>query len=56
MRDVVRLELEDDRIARVRYYFFSPDLVADVCESLALPWRSNGYRYVLPAVEEEPEA
>jgi RNA polymerase sigma-70 factor (ECF subfamily) len=44
-RDVVRIDVEDERIARIRYHFFSPDVLADVCSELELPWRSNGYRY-----------
>jgi RNA polymerase sigma-70 factor, ECF subfamily len=45
VRDVVRIDADGDRIARIRYHFFSPDVLADVCGELALPWRSNGYRY-----------
>jgi RNA polymerase sigma-70 factor (ECF subfamily) len=45
VRDVVRVETADDRIAKLRYHFFSPDVVAEVCGELGLPWRSNGYRY-----------
>jgi len=37
--------LKGDRIAGVRYHFFSPDIIAEVCSELQLPWRSNGYRY-----------
>jgi RNA polymerase sigma-70 factor (ECF subfamily) len=45
VRDVVRLAVEADRIASIRFHFFSPDVIADVCAELGLPWRSNGYRY-----------
>jgi RNA polymerase sigma-70 factor (ECF subfamily) len=45
VRDVVRFEMEGDRIARIRYHFFSPDVLGEVCAELGLPWRSNGYRY-----------
>ena len=45
VRDIVRLDCESDRIASIRFYFFCPDVVAEVCGELGLPWRSNGYRY-----------
>ena len=45
VRDAVRVGVEGDRIARIRYHFFSPDLLAEVCAELGLPWQSNGYRY-----------
>jgi RNA polymerase sigma-70 factor (ECF subfamily) len=45
VRDVGRAEIEGDRIARWRNYFFSPDVVAEVCNELGVPHRSNGYRY-----------
>jgi len=45
VRDVIRLVAEGDRVASIKFHFFSPDVVADVCGELGLPWRSNGYRY-----------
>jgi RNA polymerase sigma-70 factor (ECF subfamily) len=45
VRDVIRIVAVEDRIAKIRYHFFSPDVIADVCGELGLPWRSNGYRY-----------
>jgi RNA polymerase sigma-70 factor (ECF subfamily) len=45
VRDVVRIETDDARIATIRYHFFNPDVLAEVCGELGLPWRSNGYRY-----------
>jgi RNA polymerase sigma-70 factor, ECF subfamily len=45
VRDVVRVEIHEDRIAKIRYHFFSPDVIADVAGELGVPWRSNGYRY-----------
>lgn len=45
VRDAVRLELKENRVARIRYYFFSPDVIAEVCGELDVPWQSNGYRY-----------
>jgi len=45
VRDVVRLRLAAGGIAAISFYFFCPDVIAEVCEELGLPWRSNGYRY-----------
>jgi RNA polymerase sigma-70 factor, ECF subfamily len=45
VRDTVRLELRENRVANIRYYFFSPDALAEVCRELGVPWQSNGYRY-----------
>jgi hypothetical protein len=45
VRDVIRLAAEADRVAAIKFYFFSPDVVGDICGELGLPWRSNGYRY-----------
>jgi RNA polymerase sigma-70 factor (ECF subfamily) len=45
VRDVIRLTAEADRVAAIKFYFFSPDVVGDICGELGLPWRSNGYRY-----------
>jgi RNA polymerase sigma-70 factor (ECF subfamily) len=40
--------VDGDRIAHLSNYFFNPDLVAEVCEELGVPSRSNGYRWFLP--------
>jgi RNA polymerase sigma-70 factor (ECF subfamily) len=45
VRTVWTIETQDDRIAHVRNYFFTPDVIAEVCRELAVPFRSNGYRY-----------
>lgn len=47
VRDLVRFRIEDGGVADIYYHFFSPEVLQDVCEELGLPWRSNGYRYVL---------
>jgi RNA polymerase sigma-70 factor, ECF subfamily len=47
VRAVTRLELSDGRISLLRNYFFTPDLVEEVCRELGLPFRSNGYRWWL---------
>ncbi|MCA9645512.1 MAG: RNA polymerase sigma factor, partial [Myxococcales bacterium] len=48
VRAVTRLELSDGRISGVKNYFFTPDMIEDVCRELDLPFRSNGYRWWLP--------
>lgn len=45
VRTVARLETRDARLARVQNYFFTPDVIADVCGELGVPFRTNGYRY-----------
>jgi RNA polymerase sigma-70 factor (ECF subfamily) len=47
VRAVTRLEVSDGRISRLLNYFFTPDLIEDVCRELGLPFRSNGYRWWL---------
>jgi RNA polymerase sigma-70 factor (ECF subfamily) len=44
VRAVTRVELspEADRIARLRNYYYTPELIAELCTELALPHRSNG--------------
>jgi len=39
------VQTDDQRIARIRNYFFTPDVIAEVCRELAVPFRINGYRY-----------
>lgn len=45
VRAVARVEIDDGRLARVRNYFFTPDVIAEVCRELDVPHRINGYRY-----------
>jgi RNA polymerase sigma-70 factor, ECF subfamily len=45
VRAVARVETEGDRLSRVRNYFFTPDVIAEVCRELGVPFRVNGYRY-----------
>jgi RNA polymerase sigma-70 factor (ECF subfamily) len=53
VRAVTRIEAgatgdgEHERVARVQNYFFTPDLVAEVCGELGVPWKANGYRWWL---------
>jgi len=43
VRCVIRVELQDSRIARLRVYYFSPDLLTEVAGELGMPVRTNGY-------------
>jgi RNA polymerase sigma-70 factor (ECF subfamily) len=45
VRAVARLETDGDRLSRIRNYFFTPDVVAEVCRELDVPFRINGYRF-----------
>ena len=49
VRAVTRFEVSDGRIGLLRNYFFTPDFIEEVCRELGLPFRSNGYRWWLPA-------
>ncbi len=40
---VVRVEVAADRIARLRNYHHSPELIAELCRELNLPFRTHGY-------------
>ena len=42
VRALTRVTATPDGVAHVANYFFNPELVAEVCAELALPWRSNG--------------
>lgn len=47
VRAIDRVELDGDRIARLRNYFFTPDVLAEVCAELEVPFRENGYMFSL---------
>jgi len=36
------LDPDGDRIARLRNYHYTPEVILEVCGELALPWRING--------------
>lgn len=44
VRAVTRLQLSEDgsRVARLRNYFYTPEVIVDVCEELGLPHHENG--------------
>jgi RNA polymerase sigma-70 factor (ECF subfamily) len=45
VRAVMTIETSGDRVERVRNYFFSPDVIAEICAELGVPYSLNGYRY-----------
>jgi len=45
VRALARLTPERDHIARLHFYFFTQDLLAEVCRELEVPFRENGYRF-----------
>ena len=47
VRAVARVVAENDRIRSLRNYFYAPDVIAEVCGELNVPYRINGYRYWL---------
>jgi RNA polymerase sigma-70 factor (ECF subfamily) len=42
VRCIIRSELQDARISRLRIYYFSPELLTDVAGELGLPVKTNG--------------
>ena|SRR5438093_78224 len=52
VRAITRVEADGDRLTRVRNYFYTPDVLAEICAELQMPFRSNGYRYWKPSREE----
>ncbi|UJR81353.1 RNA polymerase sigma factor [Sandaracinus amylolyticus] len=45
VRAFTRLELDGDRIARVRNYFYTPEVLEEIARELDVPFRLNGHRY-----------
>jgi RNA polymerase sigma-70 factor (ECF subfamily) len=45
IRAISRATLAGDRIARLRTYLHAPEVLAEICAELGLPFRSSGCRY-----------
>lgn len=45
VRTVMAVEADAGHVSGVRNYFFTPDVIEEVCRDLAVPYRVNGYRY-----------
>jgi RNA polymerase sigma-70 factor (ECF subfamily) len=48
VRALTRVSASPEGIAHVANYFYNPELVAEVCAELALPWRCNGRDWCTP--------
>jgi RNA polymerase sigma-70 factor (ECF subfamily) len=48
VRALTRVSVTTGGVARDANYFYNPELVAEVCAELALPWRSNGRDWCKP--------
>ena len=48
VRALTRVTITSDGVAHLANYFYNPELVAEVCGELALPWRSNGRDWCKP--------
>ncbi|HZX97686.1 MAG TPA: RNA polymerase sigma factor [Myxococcales bacterium] len=51
VRAITRIDTDGAKLSRVRNYFYTPDVLAEICAELKLPFRSNGYRYWKPEEE-----
>jgi RNA polymerase sigma-70 factor (ECF subfamily) len=49
VRAVARIEVVGDHIGTFRNYFYTPDVIAEACREMGVPYRTNGYRYWSPA-------
>jgi RNA polymerase sigma-70 factor, ECF subfamily len=47
VRAINRAVADGERIGSLRNYFFTPDLIAEVCGELGVSYRPNGYRWWL---------
>jgi len=45
VRDVIRIIDDNGQVASIAFYFFCPEVIAEICSELGVPCRSNGYRY-----------
>jgi RNA polymerase sigma-70 factor (ECF subfamily) len=45
VRSIVRATVDGDRIATMHNYFHAPELLAEVCRELGVPFRTNGHHY-----------
>jgi len=46
VRDLLRFIEADGGLRSLRYYYFCPETLAEVCRELNLPLKDNGYRYM----------
>jgi RNA polymerase sigma-70 factor, ECF subfamily len=53
VEDVLCFEALEGGLSALRYYYFCPEVLAEVTHALGLPLRTNGYRYAIPHQEGE---
>jgi RNA polymerase sigma-70 factor (ECF subfamily) len=49
VRAITRLESDGVSVVRLRNYFYTPDVLAEICAELGVPFRANGYRPWYPS-------
>jgi RNA polymerase sigma-70 factor (ECF subfamily) len=45
VRAVTRVDADGDAIVHLKNYFYNPELIAEVCGELELPFRLNGHHW-----------
>ena len=45
VRAISRVSVEGERVAHIRTYLQSPEVLTEICAELGVPFRSSGYRY-----------
>jgi RNA polymerase sigma-70 factor (ECF subfamily) len=50
---IVRVAIEDERIAGLRNYFHAPDVLAEICGELGVKCRTHGYRLLVTGGHDE---
>lgn len=51
VRAIVRVQTEDGRISALRNYFYTPELLQEVCMELGVPCKVNGYSSCFAAAQ-----
>ncbi len=46
VRALTRFELEGDRVKKFTTYLHQPEVIAEICTEMGLPFRTNGYSHV----------
>ena len=45
VRAISRVDVAGDRVARIATYMHTPEVLAEICAELGVPFRSSGYRF-----------
>jgi len=46
VRDLARIQFDEERVSCIDFFYFSPDVLTEVCLELDLPHATNGYAAV----------